>query len=503
MPQFAYLHDDGVLFVSAKDLAGGQFNLSSMPEKPAQTKFPILYPLYLSAIWRINPNFPDNLRIANWFCWLTLVVCLVLAWRLYLSDGYREGRVWILTGLLAVNPYFILFGCSMFSEMFFTVCLLATFLAARKHSERFWVAWTIVAGLAAGCAYLSRTAGIPLILSVPLWLVWKRQWRAAAIFAAAMAPFVIGWTLWARAHMPHTDDPTLLYYTDYLRFWALNIRQSNPLVILWKNVDQLLYGMGSLVLPKVLDAGPMKTLAQVIGVAMIVGLVRLVRRGIAVDYAIFALFSAGILLIWHYPPNERFVLPLFPLLIAGLVEELDHIVAMLRGALRHKDSGQRIAARVLAVGVVIVFGAALALQLYVTFVFLQESGDQKRTKLADQRAAYTWIAANVPPDAGVLSYDDPLMYLYSGRRGNYMPLAPRWWYAEDHASNVGAYRDVAKYCRSHGLSYFYFTTGDLEREVGDEDKQAIQQSVAMNPELERVFQAGIGTVYRVLPARAE
>jgi hypothetical protein len=82
------------------------------------------------------------------------------------------------------------------------------------------------------------------------------------------------------------------------------------------------------------------------------------------------------------------------------------------------------------------------------------------------------------------------MYLYSGRRGNYMPLAPRWWYAEDHASNIGAYRDVAKYCRAHGLSYFYFTTGDLEREVGDEDKQAIQQSVATNPELERVFQAG-------------
>jgi hypothetical protein len=104
----------------------------------------------------------------------------------------------------------------------------------------------------------------------------------------------------------------------------------------------------------------MKTLVQVIGVAMIVGLVRLVRRGIAVDYAMFALFSVGILLIWHYPPNERFVLPLFPLLLAGLIEELDHIVEMLRGAFRHKDAGQRIAGRVLAAGVVTVFGAALA-----------------------------------------------------------------------------------------------------------------------------------------------
>ena len=38
---------------------------------------------------------------------------------------------------------------------------------------------------------------------------------------------------------------------------------------------------------------------------------------IALDYAVFGLLSLGILAIWHYPPNERFVLPLFPLLLLG------------------------------------------------------------------------------------------------------------------------------------------------------------------------------------------
>jgi hypothetical protein len=501
MPQFAYLHDDGVLFVSAKSLAQHEFRIPSMLENPSQTKFPVLYPLYLSAIWRLDSHFPDNLELAIWFCWITLALCLVLARLLYQSDGYKETRIWLLTGLLAMNPYFILFGCSMFSEMFFTVFLIATFLAARKAgSSPRAVAWMIAAGVAAGCAYLSRTAAIPLIVAVPVWLALKRRWRDAWIFAAAMAPFVIGWTLWARAHMLHSNDPTMLYYTDYLKFWLQNITVGNPFVKVWKNIDQLLYGMGSLVLPKVVDMGPVKTLAQVIGVAMIVGLVRLVRRGVAVDYALFALLSVGILVIWHYPPNERFVLPLFPLLLAGLIEELDHIVRMLRGAFRHKDAGQRVAGRILAGGVVIVFGAALALQFYVTFVFLEESAVQKRAKLADLRTSYTWITKNVPADAGILSYDDPLMYLFTGRQGHYMPLQPRWWYTEDHQSNQAAYRDVAKYCREHGLTYLFFTTGDLEREVGDEDKLAIQQSVATNPELERVFQAGIGTVYRVLAA---
>jgi hypothetical protein len=125
-----------------------------------------------------QPSFPDNLRIANWFCWITLVACLILAWWPVPFDGYSERRIWILTGLLAVNPYFILFGCSMFSRCSLLSACWRPFSAARKHSNPAWVRWMIVAGVACGMRYLSRTAGIPLILSVPLWLMWKRQWRA-------------------------------------------------------------------------------------------------------------------------------------------------------------------------------------------------------------------------------------------------------------------------------------------------------------------------------------
>jgi hypothetical protein len=240
-----------------------------------------------------------------------------------------------------------------------------------------------------------------------------------------------------------------------------------------------------------------KILTQVIGVAMITGVVRMVRKGIAVDYALFSLVSAGILLVWHFPPNERFVLPLYPLLLAGLVTEIEHLWGMLKAGYRHRDFGQRAVAAVLAGAVVIVFGAALALQAYMTFAALPELAAQKAAKLRDLRAAYAWISANLPPSATVLSYDDPLMYLYTARRGNYLPLLPRWWYSEDHSSIVGAYRDVAAYCRSRGLNYFYFTTEDLSRETGDQDRQEIERSVRQNPELTPLFQAGIGTLFKV------
>jgi hypothetical protein len=493
MPQFAYLHDDGVLFVTAKSVAEGSYRIESLPENPSQTKFPPLYPAYLSMVWRINSTFPDNLRIATLLSWMALTALLVLVSRYYLTIGLSEPRTWLMVALLALNPYLILFGCTMFSEVFFTCWVVAVFLAISRPG----VKWAIAAGLLAGCAYLSRTAGLALLISVPLWLAMKRDWRRAGAFAGAMLPAVLGWMLWIRLHMVHPMDQTLMYYTDYTSYEFLNVGISNLSIVLWKNLDQLLYGMGSLVLPKVFDILPVKILTQVIAIAMIAGVVRLARRGIGGEFAAFWGISCGILLVWHFPPNERFVLPLFPLLVAGLVTEIEHIAKMLRAGLVHKDLGQRVVAGAMAAVVGIIFSAALVTQCYVTFVFLHESAEQKAVKLADQRVAYEWMAANLPPGANVLSYDDTLLYLYAHRRGNYLPLLPRWWYAEDHAAMIGAYKDVVRYCHDRHLGYFYFTTEDLDREVGEEDRQAIEQAVRTNTQLTPIFQHGIGTVYRI------
>src|SRR5580704_15920855 len=145
MPEFGKLHDDGILFVSAKGLATGQgFRILSLPEQPWQTKYPVLYPLYLSIIWRINPHFPDNLPLGRWFSWLLLVICLALS-----RVGPRPALV---VAILAISPYMVLFGTSMFSEIFFLCWLLASLLAAQKQG----LAMAVLAGILAGLAYLTR-----------------------------------------------------------------------------------------------------------------------------------------------------------------------------------------------------------------------------------------------------------------------------------------------------------------------------------------------------------
>src|SRR5712692_7478162 len=59
---FGHDNDDAVYVVTAKALANGQgYRTISLPLEPPQTKYPPLYPLLLSLIWRLYPQFPANL----------------------------------------------------------------------------------------------------------------------------------------------------------------------------------------------------------------------------------------------------------------------------------------------------------------------------------------------------------------------------------------------------------------------------------------------------------
>ena len=192
MPEFGYLHDDGVEYLTAKSIAQGNgYRIPSLPENPAETKYPPLHPLYLSIVWKLNPNFPDNLRLASFFCWAALVLMLVLSWTLYMDLRMPLWRVYLLGALLGINPYLILFGVTPFSEILFTCFVLMALILADEDG----LVWAILAGLAASAAYLTRTAGIALLVAIPAWFLWRRQTRKAVAFAVAMLPGILAWTL--------------------------------------------------------------------------------------------------------------------------------------------------------------------------------------------------------------------------------------------------------------------------------------------------------------------
>ncbi len=498
LPQFGDIHDDSIYYVSAKSLAEGHYQIESLPGQPAQTKYPPLYPLLLSVAWRINPEFPQNLPIAAWLSWLAFPVMLALLAALYPRMGISGWRLWLLLILLALNPYIILFGAKLLSELWFTALLAGVLLLVERAVEAdAGPGWAVAAGGLSGLAYLTRSAGIVLLASGFLYLWIRRERRKAVLFAASMFPFVAAWTLWSRLHQLHSNDQALIYYTDYVRYEFMNVSLRNLHLVLWKNIDGFMWGLGSLVLPNVTSSYLLKIVAELIAVAMICGVVRMVRRGMAVQYTMFAAGSAFMLVIWHFPPNERFVLPLVPLAFAGLLTEMEHFVGMARAGLRHRDVSQRIASAIMASVVAVVFAGAFGLQAFVGGVFLNESAQQQRARNVDLRGAYAWIRVNLPAEAAVIAYNDPVLYLYTGRESISMPLPPSIWYSEDHARALELYSEMAPYARAHGAGYVYHTTADLQRDMGDAEARPIEDAIRSNPQLNSIYERGIGTIYRV------
>jgi len=501
LPQFGDFHDDGLYYVSAKSLTdGGGYRVESLPDEPAQTKYPPLYPLLLSIAWRIDPVFPRNLPIAAWISWLAFPAVLVQLAAYYPRLGISGWRAWALLCLIAMNPYAIFFSSQLLSELLFLALILSTMLLVERAMERTASkTWAMAAGAVGGLAYLTRTAGIVMLAAAFLYFWLRRERSKGWCFAGAMLPFVAGWMIWARLHQVASSDTVLMYYTNYFGYEIYNVSLRSAPVLLWKNLDGLLWGLGSLVQPRVTNSLFLKILALTIAVAMISGIVRMVRRGQGVLYTLFAVGSAAILVVWHFPPNERFVLPLFPLALAGLLTEMEHFAAMLRAGLHHRDLSQRIAAGTLTTVVIAIFAASIALQIYVGAVYLPDDAHARRVALVDRVAGYGWIRGHVPREAKILAGDDPAVFLYTGRHATSRPLPPQLWYQEDHVRMIDWISNPGPFARAHGLTYFEFSGVDGRQGIEDEDKAVIERAIPLDPDYAELYKGGPVAIYGLRP----
>jgi len=494
LPSFGDLHDDSLYYVSAKSLAdGGGYRIESLPGEPSQTKYPPLYPLLLSVAWRINPEFPRNLPIAAWISWLAFpAIMLQLVW-LFPRLGIAGWRGWMLTLLVAVNPYMLVFSSTLVSDLAYAALMLAAILLTERATR----ASAIAAGAVAGLAYLTRSAGIVFLVAGPLYLWMHHKRREAVLWACAMLPFVAGWTLWTRLHQVSTSDPALMYYTDYFRYELYSISLRDLPVFVWRNIDGLLFGLGSLVLPNVASSFVVKTIAQVIAIAMISGVVRMFRRGQGHLYALLAAGSCAQLVVWHFPPNERFVLPFLPLALAGLMTEMEHLSVMLRKGLQHRDASQRVVAAGMLLAVAGVLVGAVGLQVYVGQVLLPEQETAHRAANADRIASYDWIRIKLPQDATLLSSEDALVYLNTGRHAMRRTLPPPYWYREDHARIIDWMSNFRAFTLEHGLTYFAFSGIDFRQGITSDDGSAIQAAIKSRPDLSPMYQTETAMVYRL------
>src|ERR1035438_7740943 len=122
MPQMGAYHDDAVYLESAKSLAEGHgYRIPSVPDAPYQTKYPPVFPFLMSLVWRVDPQFPENLSKLTALCWSMFPIYVFLLYRVLSQWGLAPLEAAAVCVLTALSPHFVIASMMTMSEIAFGV----------------------------------------------------------------------------------------------------------------------------------------------------------------------------------------------------------------------------------------------------------------------------------------------------------------------------------------------------------------------------------------------
>ena len=401
--QFGPFRDDGVYMVTAKSLAeGGGYRQDNLPDRRILTKYPPLYPLYLSVAWRIQPSFPRVLETAAWMQALLLPILLALILAALRQLDLTWNRAFLAAALTVVSYSVISLTTTLYSELLFG-CFVMAAIWAIEHSAGetdHAVRWALAGGLLTGLAYLTRNAALPMLAAAPIFYLLRKRIRLAAWFLIFPVQMAAAWHIWGALH------PAAGMRAPYAAELLEMIRTVGFVPLLLKQAALLSASVAEEVVPGIINFEFGLPLHHLVLAAGIAGGIRIAHRRRWPVAFIFSALTLVMIVLWWGERVGRFLLPVWPFLMAGLVEEGSHFADLCAKSIR-RHSAPRWA--LIAVAVFLVIRNAGVgydrVHLKVTV--------EKQERLRDM-AAYRWIANHAGPGAVVLTSKDALSSLYTG-----------------------------------------------------------------------------------------
>ena len=495
IPHFGNLQDDAVYLVSGKSVATGQgYRLLHLPGKPVQIKYPPVYPMLIAAVWRWAPDFPANLGTIAVFNLAGLAGILFACYPLYRRIGLSSAAALGLAAFLAWMPSYLYLTTSVMTEMLFTALFLWTFVVLEHSDDTDNWRWAALAGLLAATAYLTRTAASPLLLTAPLCFLIRARFRHALAFTVTAAPFVGGWQLWCYLHPFQPYDWVTRFYLGYGQMERMTVGFDNVGLVAYENIDAILTSIGEMFVFGLASTSFGHQCARLIAIAALAGTVRLMRRSSAIQYPAFACVFVTLMIFWHYPPDQRLFVPLAPLFIAGLCTELSHLWTLTKSTRNSAKLPDRAIAMVFA-AMICTFAGLIAFKTVRTrLVDLPEMERQARADTMLQRRAFQEVARRTPASATILTDQDTLVNLYTGRTTYRTIVPPRLFYPmrfDRVREEFAAVPDAA-----HTPWDFVFVSRcDWRHTLDSSDRDSLRKSIDSRPDLEAVWRSDLDTLY--------
>ena len=382
---------------------GEGYRYIHLPGEPAATLYPPLWPTLLSFVWRMSPEFPENVRVMKLLNPLLLGVTAVGA--TLLATRLARVRPWLAAlvaiACIAITPTLMVIS-GLMSEPLGTALAVFALLAATVTIMRGRTRDAVIAGLLVALSVLARSASVVLVASLVVGLLWHRSRRASAVSLAVALPPIVAWFLWSAAHAAELPSAIAGSYGPYTT-WLLDAYRGEPglaLDVARKNIATILRELGIVIF------GGVPTVVRITGVLALVamavtGIAMAGRRVLPLAAALVT--YAGLIVLWPYSPG-RFVWAFLP--IAAVVV-LAGITALQR---RFRAPG--------AARVAIAFGGATLALLIVN----DARGLRNRWHaIAIERnvegvlAPLAWISQYTAPTDTIATDVHLMAYLYANR----------------------------------------------------------------------------------------
>ncbi|HTB12559.1 MAG TPA: hypothetical protein VK752_13350 [Bryobacteraceae bacterium] len=408
--QFGAGRDDGIYVATAKSIAaGGGYHQENLPGHPYHTKYPPLFPLFMSIAWRLEPHFPQTLETAS-----ILQACLLPVYLSFLLLVLRQlGFSWRRTFLVAALTFssfgFVLLAVTLYSELLFGCFLLASIWATERSTtvgdSSAW-RWALAGGTLAGLTYLTRNAGVPLLAAAPIFFFVRKRFRLSLFFFAPVLPMVAGWYLWGHLH-PSVIAKTL--GVPYLDEFLKMVRGTDPFSHFLQEAATFSASTAESFFPGLMDFLFGIPLHHLVLAASIVGGIRLGRRKQWPLVLIFGALYLIMVLLWTFEDLSRLVVPIWPIVLIGIAEEASHLADLFAQSIKRPALKQVPRWALIAAGLCLALRNEAVTSRRISSVV----ADEKEARQKDL-PVYAWIRDHASGDTVVLAWKDGLSYQYTG-----------------------------------------------------------------------------------------
>lgn len=392
-------------------LQDGSYTELFDPAAPPHTKYPPFFPMLLAALMALGARTWTAFKVVAAASTVAASVLAFLWARGRLGAGWAVGAAL----LFAASAGVVYYSHWILSDpTFVALTLLALWALERSDEEGAAPGWLVLGVAAAGLAYFTRSAGLPLVVALLGWLALRKRWRAALGAGLALGIPMLLWMLRARGagQGEYVSEFWLVDPYDPSRGQVglgglVGRAWTNTLGYVGNHLPTGILGPGS---------GAAALLGFVLVALAVGGWVLAARRRLGPSELFLPLY-VGLVLLWPAVwSGDRFALPVLPLLFVYGAE------ALRRGAERAGAGGRRLVPIVGAVAFLTVFLPALgawtrsAQEASACSAAVRQAGPWAchGPGVAAFVEAAAWAGANLPEGSAVLARKPRIFYVLSG-----------------------------------------------------------------------------------------